>query len=212
MNSLSALRTKGSALFLRSRSVWEAADSGILLWRSNFIHFIPFFALPVWVVACGLRLIPADFRYLSYIALWWLKPFFDRFVLHVVSVRFFGNPAPQRFRELCREFCRGLLGDLLWRRFSPYRAARMPIRVLERIGGKQFNERKKALALGGLNFCSLISFLSFALEAVLLLSEMVFVVMITQIFFPSAFTYIRNIPETVEVFIFAAFCFNYILA
>jgi len=218
-----------SALSLRRRSVWEAADSGILLWRNNFIHFIPFFALPVWIIACGLRLLP--FTYLSYLILWWLKPLFDRLVLHVVSARFFSEPVPFRggtspdqspvaglgsgfrFRELCRGLWgmrRGLLGDLLWRRFSPGRGARMPIRVLERMGRKQFRQRKKNLAAGGLNFCSLMSLLGFALEVMLLLSEMAFVIMITQMFFPMTGV-LRDNLETVEVFIFAAFCFNYIL-
>jgi len=224
MNPLSA-----SALFLRRRSVWEASDSGILLWRGNFVHFIPFFVLPVLITACALRLIPPDFRYLSYLGLWWLKPFFDRMVLHVVSHRFFSepilrrnapkltlyHPAPSRFRELCRglsEIRRGLLGDLLWRRFSPGRAALMPVRILERISGGQFLLRKKALTGGGLNFCSLLSFFGLALEVMLLAGQVLFVIMATRMFLPAAFSYIQNIPETIEILIFAAFCFNYILA
>ena len=202
-----------SVLSLRRRSVWEAVDSGLLLWRSSFIHFIPFFALPVWIAACALRLLP--FTYLSYLVLWWLKPLFDRLVLHVVSIRFFGSPAPSRFRELRRFFWgnlgRGLLGDLLWRRFSPGRAARMPIRVLERMGGKQFRRRKRALVPGGLNFCYLLSVLGLAMEAMLLFGEIVFVMMVAQMFFPSALGYMRDNMETMEIFIFAAFCLNFIL-
>ena len=204
-----------SALSLRRRSVWEAADSGLLLWRSSFIHFIPFFALPVWIAACGLRLLPGNYFSLSYLALWWLKPLFDRLVLHVVSLRFFGNPAPSRFSSLRQGLWgtlrRGLLGDLLWRRFSPGRAARMPIRVLERIGRKQYRLRKKALAAGGLNFCSLVSVLGLALEVILLAGEALFVIMVAQVFFPSALEYMRNNMEIVEIFIFAAFCFNFLL-
>ena len=209
-----------SALSLRRRSVWEAADSGLLLWRSSFVHFIPFFALPVWFVACALRFLPANLFFLSYLVLWWLKPFFDRLVLHVVSLRFFSTGGEDQSAaaaggELLRrgfwEMRRGLLGDLLWRRFSPGRAARMPVRVLERIDRKQFRLRKKVLAAGGLNFCSLISALGLALEGMLLIGETLFVIMVTQVFFPGAFGYMRDNLETVEIFIFAAFCFNFIL-
>ena len=206
-----------SALSLRRRSVWEAADSGILLWRNSFIHFIPFFILPVVIVACGLRfLLPDNLRFLSYFTIWWLKPLFDRLVLHVVSARFFAieGKAPSRFKDLCKGLWamrRGLFGDLLWRRFSPGRAAHMPIRVLERMGGGQFRMRKKALAVGGLSFCTLISLFGLALEAILLLGEVVFVAMVTNMFFPAAHAFIQNNMETVEVFIFAAFCLNYIL-
>ena len=205
----------GNALFLRRRSVWEAADSGVLLWRSNFIYFIPFFILPVAAAACVLRFIPVDFRYFPYLALWWLKPLFDRLVLHVVSLRFFGDPPPSRLRELCRGLSgirRGLLGDLLWRRFSPGRAARMPIRVLERAGGSQYRQRKETLSSGGLDFCPLVSLICFALEVLFLLSEIAFTWMLINTFFPAAADYLRAIPKILEVLIFAAFCFNYILA
>jgi hypothetical protein len=207
-----------SALPLRSRSVWEAVDSGVLLWRSSFVYFIPFFAIPVWVAACGLRLFSGEHFFIPYLGLWWLKPLFDRLVLHVVSKRFFGSPAVSKFNDqfsdLCRgisEMRRGLLGDLLWRRFSPGRAARMPVRVLERLGVKQFTARKKGLESGGINFCSFISILGLALEAALLLGEILFALMTASLFFPTAVDYLQDNNQIAEIFIFAAFCFNYIL-
>ena len=208
-----------NSLFLRRRGVWEAADSGLLLWRNGFVHFLPFFAVPVWVTACGLRLLPGKFFLLSYIILWWLKPLFDRLVLHVVSLRFFVDEevshAPSQSRDLRRGLFgtirRGLLGDLLWRRFSPNRAAYMPVRVLEHLDRKQFGPRKKTLSAGGLGFCSFISGLGLGMEVMLLVGEALFVTIITQMFFPGAFTYMRYNPDALEIFIFAAFCFNYIL-
>jgi len=207
MNPFSA-----SALSLRRRSVWEAADSGILLWRGSFIRFMPVFALPVLITAAALRFMPGNSIVLSYLVIWWLRPLFDRLVLHVVSIRFFaaGGEPPSRLKGLWA-MRRGLVGDLLWRRFSPYRAARMPIRVLERMGGEQFRMRKKALDSGGLDFCSFISAFGLTLEAVLLLSKVVFVSLVCRMFFPEALDYMGNNMEIVEVFIFAAFCLNYIL-
>jgi len=203
-----------SALSLRRRSTWEAVDSGVLLWRSNFIYFIPFFAVPVWVTACGLRLFSGEFYFIPYLGLWWLKPLFDRLALHVVSKRFFDAPA-SNLKSICREIAemrRGLLGDLLWRRFSPNRAVSMPVRVLEHLGAKQFALRKKTLESGGLNFCSLIGILGLALETALLLGEILFTLMTASLFFPTAVEYLQENSQITEIIIFAAFCFNYILA
>ena len=206
-----------SVLSLRRRSVWEAADSGILLWRSNFAHFVPFFVLPVVITACAIRFfLHNDLFLLSYFFMWWLKPFFDRLVLHVVSARFFatdGKP-PSRFRDLCKGLTairHGLIGDLLWRRFSPGRSALMPIRILERIGGEKYHRRKRALTGGGVSFCSFITFFCLALEAILLLSETVFVTIAIRMISPAALDLLLNHMEIVEVLIFAAFCFNYII-
>ena len=217
-----------SALYLRRRSVWEAVDSGILLWRCCFFYFIPFFALPAWIIACGLRLLPGKWVYFSYLALWWLKPLFDRLVLHVVSRGFFGSPdatatpgdprnavrGKSRFRGLLKglggDLFRGLAGDLLWRRFSPARSARMPIRVLERVSRNHYRLRRKSLAAGGLDFGTLITILGFIMEGMLLFGEIMFVIMITQIFSPAAFEYMGDNLESMEIFIFAAFCLNFI--
>ena len=203
-----------SAFSLRQRSVWEAVDSGVLVWRNSFVYLIPFFAIPLWIAACGLRLLPADFRFVSYLGLWWLKPLFDRLALHVVSRRFFGSPAPAKLKELGRglwEMRRGLLGDLLWRRFRAGRAAEMPIRVLEHIGVKQFRLRKMALVPGGINFCSFISFMGLLMEGMLLVVEAMFAFGVSAVFFPSAAGYMRDNMAAMENYIFAAFCFNLML-
>ena len=204
-----------STLRLRRRNVWEACDSGILIWRKSFVYLIPFFAIPFWITACCLRFIPWDYYFIPYIALWWLKPFFDRLILHVVSRRFFNEPSSSDGNKLVSfhfgNIRRGLLGDLLWRRFSPYRASYMPLRVLERTSIKQFKLRKKTLAEGGLNFCAFISGFGLAAEALLLFGEILFALISIQLFSPAAFSYISDNQATVEVIAFITFCFNYIL-
>ena len=203
-----------SILSLRRRSVWEAADSGLILWRNSFAHSIIVFAVPLWITACVLRLVPIESPYISYFVIWWLKPFFSRLVLHVVSQRFFSAPSPGSFKECLSSFWelrRGLLGDLLWRRFSPLRSACMPIRILERTSRRQYSLRKETLMTGGIKFCSLVTIFGLALEAVLLGGEIVFVIMVSEQFFPAALTYLQNNREVTEIIIFCAFCFNYIL-
>ncbi|MDR0475666.1 MAG: hypothetical protein LBH43_18590 [Treponema sp.] len=207
-----------AALAMRRRSVWEAADSGILLWRNNFLYFIPFFALPIWIAAFALMLIPEEYRWISFFALWWLKPLFDRLCLHVVAVRFFKDESasPKSFRMLFKGMAgmifRSLPGDLLWRRLSPNRSAAMPLRLLERPGKKQYKERKKALSSGGLKFCGLLTFIGPIIEAVLLGGEYIFAIVIFELFFQNAFQELYNSVTDISIFAFAAYCFNYIIA
>jgi hypothetical protein len=210
--SLPDMRT---SLALRQRSVWEAADSGVLLWRENLPYFIPLFALPVWAAAFALRLIPANVRWLSWFLLWWFKPFFDRFALQVVSVRFFRNDGEGGFRSilngLCGNLFRGLLGDLLWRRFSPLRSAVMPIRVLERAKGKRYQARKNMLRQGGLGFCVFLGIIGLFTEALLLCGEFVFSLAMVNLFLPGLGRSFFDYPGGAEIVVYAVFCFNYML-
>ena len=203
------------ALSLRRRSVWEAADSGILLWRNNCACIMAFFAVPVWFFACFLRFLPNNPVLLPYLILWWLKPLFDRSVLHVISVRFFGLPAANRIKGLFRGFwgtlCRNLPGDLLWRRFNPGRAAYTAVRVLERGDQKQFRQRKKALVSGGLGFCFPIGILCLLMEGILLFGELLFAILISDVFFPAGSPLMMTDTMLFNVFVFTAFCFNYVL-
>ena len=86
----------------------------------------------------------------------------------------------------------------------------MPVRILERLDGKNFHLRKTALVPGGLNFCFLLSGLCFILEGILLMGEVLFGVMTIRLVIPSALSYIIY-SDNVELIIFAAYCFNYIL-
>jgi hypothetical protein len=201
-------------LVMRRRGVWEAADSGVLLWRKNFLYIIPFFAIPVWITAFGLRFIPEDFSYLSWIGLWWLKPFFDRFALHLISLRFFETSASSGtslLRGLGGNLFRGLLGDLLWRRFSFVRSSRMPIRTLERLKFKRFGKRKKNLAAGGLDFGAFVTVLCFFSEWFLLGGEIFFAYSMIRMFFPDLFSSLGDFLAQGECFIFIAYCVNYML-
>ena len=212
-----------SALALRRRSVWEAADSGILLWRNNFASLISFFTVPVLVFACFLRFLPENLAFLSYLILWWLKPLFDRLALHVISVRFFGSPedfpfgfsathrAKELFRGLWGTLCRALPGDLLWRRFNPGRAAYTAVRVLERVDQKQFQRRKRALVSGGLGFCFPMGVFCLILEGMLLFGELLFAILISNVVFPVGSLLMQADTAVFEIFVFAAFCFNYVL-
>jgi hypothetical protein len=203
-----------SALVLRQRSSWEAVDAGLILWRQNFFYFIPFFALPLWIIACGVRLLPEFLYPWTYLILWYLKPLFDRMILHVAAVRFFEprSTLQRLFKGFAVRLFRGLAGDLLWRRFSPWRAVHIPIRVLEGLKFKAVRRRKQVLASGGLNFCISITAVCFILEAALFLGELLFTLMLVEMILPEfSYNFFRFFSDY-EICLYVIYCFNFIIA
>jgi hypothetical protein len=200
-------------LTLRQRNNWEAADSGLLLWRKNFFYFIPFFALPLLFFVLGKDLLPPRLRLWAWVLLWWLKPLFDHLVLGVISVRFFEPEAriKQLFRGIGRTLGKGLAGDLLWRRLSPWRSARMPVRLLEGLTGKKARERIQNLEGRGLNFCLLLTLFSMILEYLLLAGECGFCMMMLEMFRPGFFSSFFEYLNGMRYFIIFMYGFNYFL-
>jgi len=203
----------GTPLSLRHRSRWEALDAGILLWRDNFAYLLIFYALPLWLCAFGLRLIPERQRYLSWIFLWLLRPLFERPALHIISVRFFekGAGLKRLCRGLVKTIARGLVADLSWRRFSPIRAAMMPVRTLEGLKFRQIPERRKILKKGGLGFCSVLTIWSVIMELILLGGEFLLLIISLEILQPGLFATMQEIIDGWEIFIYAAWCVNSML-
>ncbi|MDR0641294.1 MAG: glucose-6-phosphate dehydrogenase assembly protein OpcA [Treponema sp.] len=239
---------KAGILALRKRSVWEAADAGLLLWKRNLGYFIPFFAIPFWICAFALRLSPGlmspenyetfydsvydnplsggvgyflsgsgeSFLIWSWIILWWLSPLFDRFILHVAAKRFFEPQASLSalFRGLGRNLGRGLVGDLLWRRLSPWRAAMLPLRLLEwesRGNRRRIKMRKRALANGGLHFCIFLTMWCSILQWILLAGETFFVLMIARLFFNPDLSSFGNIFAGKGLYYYTGWCVNFLV-
>ena len=198
---------------LRHRSRWEAVDAGLLMWRENFSVLLIVFALPLWICAFALRIIPDNFRYLSWLILWLLRPLFERPVLHVISVRFFEKSAG--IKRLCRglfkTMFRGLAGDLTWRRFSPLRAAMMPVRTLEALKFRQTGERRRTLKKGRLGFCSILTLWALTMEVVLLGGGIFFCYIMLELIQGGLFNSIKDIFESWELLIYAAWCINSML-
>jgi hypothetical protein len=200
-------------LTLRQRSGWEAADSGILLWRKNFFCFAPFFALFAALFALAFGLLPGSLRVWSYVLLWWLKPLFDHLILGIISVRFFepGARLKRLLRGAGRTLGKGLAGDLLWRRLSPWRSARMPVRLLEGLGGKKARERLRDLEGRGLNFGILLTAVSLILEGLLLAGELSFCIVTLEMLMPGFMSSLNEGISGLEGFVFFACGLNYLL-
>lgn len=172
---------------LRPRSGWEAADLGILIWRSRPLVIITFTLIPALTAIALFSLFfrgiefplwLKDFSpYFPLFAAGWFKPLYDRCALHICSTLFFKEAPRLRdfFAGLGRGLLRGLVGDILWRRFSPWRGVMIPLRVLETPRRVQLTRRKRALAQGGLMNGALITVLCVALELVLQICLLLFI-------------------------------------
>jgi hypothetical protein len=133
---------------LRPRGNFEAIDLGFRMaltwWRPVWGVWLVLF-LPV---AIALHLALPDEPFWAAFALMWLKPLFDRFVLHVISRRVFGTEAGvfaalAAWREVLTP---GLFADLTWRRlFAPVRSFVLPVTQLERSTGAVARRRRQVL-------------------------------------------------------------------
>lgn len=134
------------AVELRPRSGWEALDLGFRMAREWW--------KPVWsvwlsvylpVAAACLFLFPNTLH--AILLLWWLKPAFDRAVLHTVSRAVFGEPQGvlATLRALPHWLLPGIVDSLLFSRLSMARSFVLPVAQLERQRFRAARKRQAAL-------------------------------------------------------------------
>lgn len=171
------------AFNLRMRTGWEAADMGILLWRTKTFFTIAFFTAPIIITTLIMAIIgflaPLPFFAKTHwiiictAAHFWLAPFYDRFALHVCSKIFFerGISIKSLFHGLAENIVRSLPGDLLWRRFSPIRGVMMPLRILEKLKRTHIPSRKASLKRGGIYFGAFLTGFCISVEIMLFIGS-----------------------------------------
>jgi len=166
---------------LRPRGGWEALDLGFQMARSWW--------RPVWGVwlavyvpaAVLLHLVFLRQPFIAAIALWWLKPVFDRFVLHVVSRAVFGAPptvaeALAAWRDILQP---GLLAGLLWmQRLSPWRSFTLPVWQLEKQTGRAAHERRDALGRRMAGYGGWLTLIAATFEGIMFVSALLLVSML----------------------------------
>ena len=124
------------AVVLRPRSAWEAMELGTALVRRNAAAiWKPWLALtlPAFALVNALGWIFNHAGWALFV-MWWLKPLFDRIVLHVLSRAVFGDVPGVRETlraQLRWGLPRPMLDYLLWRRLSPVRSLYLPVDLLE---------------------------------------------------------------------------------
>lgn len=154
------MRPEQLALVLRPRSGLEAVDLGMRLvqaharsiFASSFAVVLPPALLIIALVGYGLEM-PT----LAGMLIWWLKPLYDRALLHGLSHAVFGEQpgVRQTWRALPGLIRRSaLLPALLWRRLDPLRSTRLPVDQLEGLKGRIARDRRRIVAnrVGGAGF------------------------------------------------------------
>ena len=136
------------AVRLRPRNAWEALDLGVELVRANGRALYGAWLLAYAPVAGVVFALLWDTPFYAWLALWWLKPLFDRIALAVAARRLFGDAAPAgaMVRALPGLAWRtGIIGALTWRRFDFARSLHLPVYQLERLAGKAARLRIRVL-------------------------------------------------------------------
>ncbi len=138
---------------VRQRSEWEAVDMGFRLVQQLWRQILPAWLMLILPLALGIILLtPEDYIWVAGIVIWWLKPLYDRVLLHILSRSLFSEKLSMAdvFSALPGLLKNtGLFSALTWRRFSFSRSYNLPIWQLEQLRGQPLKERKELLYLQG---------------------------------------------------------------
>jgi len=132
---------------LRPRSRWEALDLGIVMARAWWWPLCRAWLAVTLPALLLLHLLLFNYPVLAITIFWWLKPMWERAVLHILSRALFGELPP--LRETLRAFpklaAKQWFASLTYRRFSLTRSMDLPVVQLEGLKGKQRSQRLKTL-------------------------------------------------------------------
>jgi hypothetical protein len=163
------------AVVLRPRSPWEAIDLGFTLlrqwWRPVYTAFAPVY-LPIVAVAVLIGW-ASDRFWIALIVVWWLKPLYDRALLHLLSRAVFGElPSARAALTGAWEWLgTGLFGALTWARFDLARSFNLPVRQLEGQTGREGRARRALLARRVRSYAVWLTVVCANFEAMLFFSE-----------------------------------------
>jgi hypothetical protein len=144
----SKVRLTALAVALRRRTPWEATDLGLAMlqrwWRPVYAaHALVLAPIVLVLAALGWAF---DAVWVAMLACWWLKPLYDRVVLHVLSRAVFGEvPGALPVLRAWKDWTRGLAGALTLDRIDMARSFNLPVRQLEGSRGREARERRRLL-------------------------------------------------------------------
>lgn len=137
------------AVELRPRTPWEAIDLGLAMLQRWWLHVYTSHGLIVLLIAIFALGIAGwlDRPWIALAAIWWLKPVYDRVVLHVLSRAVFGELQGMRTTlGNARDWLgSGLLMALTFGRFDFARSFNLPVVQLEGSRGGAARERRSVL-------------------------------------------------------------------
>jgi len=146
------MQLSGVTIASRQRSPWEATDLGIALVREHARRIFAAWCLvtlPIFVLVNALGVVIGA-PWAALLAMWWLKPLFDRIPLYAISRAVFGN-TPGVAEIVRAQFTWGWreIGPwLLWRRLHPGRLLLLSVDLLEGVTGDKRSERVRVLTRG----------------------------------------------------------------
>lgn len=166
---------------IRLRSVWEAVDLGFAMvqewWKSLYI--------PLAILTFGIAIplfyfMPTEHYWLAAIIFWWLKPLYDRLLLHIISHRMFNDEintkqALQALPSLI--WNTGFFQSITFRRFSFSRGFNLPIWQLEQLRGSARSGRQNVLHIAAHSQAVWLTIGLWLVELILFLSLFVLMLM-----------------------------------
>jgi hypothetical protein len=220
------VRPDALAVEIRARTHWEAIDLGLALvqaYRRNLYAAWFTVVLPVAFLALALAylldLSGNSNKYgiqVSVFLIWWLKPLYDRALLHVLSRAVFGETVTWRgvLRALPHLLWHSaLFRALTWRRFMPSRSFELPIWQLEGVTGQARRRRFYVLKKYGDGAIRLI-FMCGTFELILLFGVLgLFFMMLPPELVPSHFESFFNIlgDDEMPFWFETVYCLVYLL-
>ena len=144
------MRIEALTLAVRPRLPFEAMDLGLRLVQSNWGAVYTAWAVALVPVLClataACYLVDASWLWSTLV--WWLKPFYDRALVLVLSRAVFGEAtdAGDVARALPGFFRTGLVRGLTWGRLDPSRSFTLPVWQLEGLRGAARRQRSALLA------------------------------------------------------------------
>lgn len=160
------------SIALRTRSPWEAIDLGLAMMRSWWRPIYAAWFVVVVPIALATSLLFAARPLAALLIIWWLKPLYDRVVLHVLARGVFGEqPSGRETLGSITTFIRaGLIGALTLRRLDIARSFNLPIRQLEGQRGAAARARERVLGRRAYAQSSGLLFACLSFELVMLFS------------------------------------------
>lgn len=162
-----------AAIHLRAREPWEAVDLGVVMLRAWWLPAYGALAAIVLPITVALHLLLTSWPWLALVLTWWLKPLYDRVVLHVLAHAVFGaTPGVRQTLERLPHLLgsSGLGAALLWGRIDSARAFNLPVHQLESQRGASARERRAVLGRRVATQASGILYVCLLFEALVMLS------------------------------------------
>jgi len=134
---------------IRLRNPWEAIDLGFAMvqkwWKELYL---PLAIITTCIASILYFFTPYNNLWIASLIFWWLKPFYDRIVLHIISRKLFNQTLStwQVFTEIPSLLWNtGFFQSLTFRRLSLSRGFNLAIWQLEQLRGPKRAQRQKVL-------------------------------------------------------------------